>query len=456
MSKIIQSYKDPDGFVFSYENKIFRCIKSNSYDEYLKIFQSDFFKKLLFEKKINNFKLIKNNFHKIYKDISEKDKIVIHRKIDFYSNPFDWSFDQLKDAAQFHLDLEIDLLSNGYCLKDASAKNIIFYKNRPVFIDILSLKKYEDGNYWLGQMQFYQEFLNPLILKSYLSVDYNNWYKENFYGIFTKDLNRLLNIFHKFKPSIFLHVTLPSFLKNKAILNKKLAPQKNFSKEKYIYILRSLKKIIKNLSIKEKQKGEWSSYDEFLPYDETDFINKKETIRTFLQNPLFKNIIDLGCNDGTFLFLSSNKKNLIGCDIDHECINNCYKKSLGVSSNNVFFVKNLAKEIINNNKLFSRKLDACLSLAIVHHLRVTENIPLEKILNFIFSIADEGIIEFIEKKDEKFQLLLDGKADVYIDYSLKNLISICNQKNFKILSILEIKQNKRFLIHYKLNGKIYN
>ena len=128
-------------------------------------------------------------------------------------------------------------------------------------------------------MQFYQEFLNPLILKSFLSVDYNNWYKENFYGILTKDLNNLLRPLHKFRPSIFLHVYLPSILKNKTNFKNKFTPTKKFSKDKYIYLLKSLKKTIQNLSIKERQKDEWSSYDDFLPYNETEFSKKKTIVK---------------------------------------------------------------------------------------------------------------------------------------------------------------------------------
>ena len=143
------------------------------------------------------------------------------------------------------LDLEIFLLKNNYCLKDASAKNIIFSNNKPVFIDLLSFKEYKDGDYWLGQIQFYREFLNPLILKSKLGIDYNNWYESNFYGIYSEDLNKILRYYQKLFPSIFFHVFLPSLtrnlFKNKG---KKIKSSNNFSKEKYIYILNSLKKII--------------------------------------------------------------------------------------------------------------------------------------------------------------------------------------------------------------------
>ena len=200
----LDSYKDPDGFVFNYNNNLYRCIYHKTANHYLELFKQDFFIKLINEMKVINFKETENIFYDKINNINKKDKILDLKKINFFSHPHEWPFDQLKDAAIFHLDLEIFLLKNNYCLKDASPRNIIFYKNNPVFVDHLSIKKYHEGNYWLGQLQFYQEFLNPLVLKSKCKINYNNWFESNFYGILSEDLNNILKFYQKFIPSIFL------------------------------------------------------------------------------------------------------------------------------------------------------------------------------------------------------------------------------------------------------------
>lgn len=448
------SFKDPDGFVFKFNEKIYRCIYQNSSNNYLDIFEKDFFIHLIKEKKIISFKEVENNFFDKLDKIEKNDKILNIDKIDYFSSPYEWPFDQLKDAAIFHLDLEIFLLKNDHCLKDASSKNIIFKNNKPLFIDLLSFKEYKKGDFWLGQIQFYQEFLNPLLLKSKLGIDYNYWYESNFYGIYSEDLNKILKYYQKFFPSIFFHVVLPSvtrnLFKNKG---KKINSSSNFSKEKYIYILSSLKKIIKNLKISKKKKSRWSSYNDFLPYKVEEFEKKKDFIKKFLDENYFKNIVDLGCNDGTFLFLSSQKSNLIGYDFDHECINNSYIKSKGKKENCIFFVKNLAKEIIQQKKIQIKNIDVCLSLALIHHLRVTENIPINKIISYILSVADEGLIEFVSKNDEKFVEILGLKKDTYEDYTLDNIVNLLKKNSYDIKKIYEIKNDKRFLIHYKKINK---
>ena len=126
----LESFKDPDGFVFNFDEKIYRCIYQNSSNDYFNIFKKDFFIDLIKEKKIISFKEVENNFFDKLQNIKKNDRILNVEKISFFSNPYEWPFDQLKDAAIFHLDLEIFLLKNNYCLKDASAKNIIFSNNK--------------------------------------------------------------------------------------------------------------------------------------------------------------------------------------------------------------------------------------------------------------------------------------------------------------------------------------
>lgn len=444
----LESFKDPDGFVFDYNDNLYRCIYYKSVDYYSKLFKQNFFTKLIDENKIINFTETENIFYDKIDSIKKEDKILNLKKINFFSYPHEWPFEQLKDAAIFHLDFEILLLKENYCLKDASSRNIIFYKNRPIFIDHLSIKEYKDGDYWLGQIQFYNEFLNPLIIKSKCKINYNDWYEANFYGIFSEDLNNILKFHQKLNSSIFFHVVLPA--KSKFLINNQLKKlKKNFSKEKYMYILNSLKNFIINLKISTNKDLRWSNYKNFIPYEIEEFNKKKMLVRDFLNNIKLENIVDLGCNDGTFLLLSNKKKNILGYDFDHECINESYIKSKNIEHNAIFFVKNLSKEITQRKKFNITKIDACLSLALIHHLRVTENIPITKIITYILSVAKEGLIEFVDKSDEKFKSILGHKEDTYDDYNMENITNIIKTNQFEIKKIHEVKKDKRYLIHYQ-------
>ena len=61
--------------------------------------------------------------------------------------------------ALHHLEFHIFLLKNEATLiVYSSAYNIQFDGYKPVFIDILSIKKYQNGEYWKGHKQFCENF----------------------------------------------------------------------------------------------------------------------------------------------------------------------------------------------------------------------------------------------------------------------------------------------------------
>ena len=124
------------------------------------------------------------------------------------------------------------ILNNNANLIDASAYNIQFNGHKSIFIDVLSIKEYENGEYWKAHKQFCENFLNPLILKSKKNIDFNNWFKGNLEGITTKDLNSLLSFTDKISYNIFTQVVLLNYLEKKTLKNKSInvkeINQKNF------------------------------------------------------------------------------------------------------------------------------------------------------------------------------------------------------------------------------------
>ena len=227
------SFRDPAGNIFYYENKVFRILNNEGLKRY------NFLKKNnLLEKCIKNEFLIKS-FEKRNEDLKinffNDKKIIEHEKINYISYPYEWCFEQLKDAALHHLNFHLFLLKNNATLIDGSAYNIQFIGHKPIFIDLLSIKEYDEGEYWGAHKQFCENFLNPLILKAKKNIDFNNWFKGNLEGLTTKDLNALLSFKDKFSFNIFTQVVLLNYLEQKALNNKKIniknIKQKKFPKK---------------------------------------------------------------------------------------------------------------------------------------------------------------------------------------------------------------------------------
>jgi len=191
------SFRDPAGKIFYHSNKVYRLVSSSGKNRINFLLKHDLIRKSHQNNFLVKSKIIENN--DILKlDLDKEFLVIEHEKIPYISYPYEWSFSQLKTAALHHIDFHLFLLDNDATLIDASAYNIQFIGSNPIFIDLLSIKKYEEGEYWYGHKQFCENFSNPLILSSKKGVQFNNWFKGNLEGIPTNELNNLLNFFDKF------------------------------------------------------------------------------------------------------------------------------------------------------------------------------------------------------------------------------------------------------------------
>ena len=64
-----------------------------------------------------------------------------------------------------------------------------------------------------------------------------------------------------------------------------------------------------------------------------------------------------------------------------------------------------------------RSPDMVLCLALVHHVRVSANIPLSLFLEWLRSLDAAVIIEFVGRDDEMFHKLIENKREEYADYT---------------------------------------
>ena len=255
------SFRDPSGNIFNHEDKIIRILKKEGTDR-LKYFKEND----LLNQSISRKFLIESNFidaKALDLDLDNVEEIIEHKKLNYVSYPYEWSFDQLKDAALHHLEFHIFLLKNEATLIDSSAYNIQFDGYKPVFIDILSIKKYQNGEYWKGHKQFCENFLYPLILKAKKNIDFNNWFRGNLEGIKSHEINSLLTLGNKFSYTIFTQVVLLNYLEKKFLGNKEIniekIKEKNFQKKSYLGLLNQLKNFIISLKLK-KNKTVWDDY----------------------------------------------------------------------------------------------------------------------------------------------------------------------------------------------------
>ena len=455
------SFRDNLGNVYYFNNKVLRTVSKEGKENYEFLKTSEILKNSI----ISEFLINTNEIDKKYlpKFFTKFDYVLESELIPFISYPYEWTFDQLKKAALHHLEFQIFLFKKGAVLRDASAYNIQFIGSKPYFIDVLSIKPYEDGEYWIAYKQFCENFLNPLLLGYLKGVQHNNWFRGSLEGVDTIELNNILNLIDKISINVFIHVHLQAKLNKKSLTNPneislKYKKLKKLSKKSYISILYQLKNWISKMSFR-KQKSIWQNYSQEHTYDKEEYNEKKLFVADFIKKRKPKSLIDLGCNTGEFsnLALNSGVTSVVGFDFDHNVISRAFNEAFQKKKNFLPLVFDAANpspnqgwdQIERKGFLERFRSEALLALAFEHHLIIGKNIPILKFINWIVKVSKNGIIEFVPKSDETIQKMLEFREDIFHDYSQENFEKCLLEKS-NIINKTVITKTGRILYEYEV------
>ena len=441
-----RSFRDRSGFLFYYENEIYRIINFSYKKQYEKFMNSELYQKLEEKNLIITHSEIENL------DIDcDYYKIIKPEKIPFISYPYEWSFSQLKDAALLTLRIQKAAMKYGMTLKDGSAFNIQFHNGHPIFIDTLSFEIYEEGQIWKPYKQFCQHFLAPLALISKKDVRLNLLSKTFIDGIPIDLAAKLLpkTTFGNFglMAHIHAHAKSQKHYENKDAKIK----QKTLSKRSFEGLIESLKSSIEKMAWNEDN-TEWGDYYSDTNYTEKSFEEKKQFISLTIDQVKPKLVWDMGANTGVFSRLASTKGiNTISYDIDPLAVEKNYLLSSQNSEQNILpLILDLTNPSSgigwNHNERMSiiqrGPADMVFALALVHHLAISNNVPLNKIAEFFSQISKFLIIEFVPKSDSQVKRLLLTRDDIFENYDEKNF-EIEFSKFFKIINSKKILDSER-------------
>jgi hypothetical protein len=85
-----------------------------------------------------------------------------------------------------------------------------------------------------------------------------------------------------------------------------------------------------------------------------------------------------------------------------------------------------------------------LALAIIHHLAITCNLPMDRIASFLGGTAKNLIIEFVPKDDSQVKRLLFSREDIFSRYGAEGFIGAF-EKHFEIMKTHKIADSGRTL-----------
>ncbi|MFH0777058.1 MAG: SAM-dependent methyltransferase [Candidatus Eisenbacteria bacterium] len=445
------SFRDPSGFVFYEDGTLYRQINVRYKEHYDALIDSG-----LCEALVNDALLVSHEEAGIGHSKSDNAyKMVRPEVIRFISYPYEWCFSQLRDAALTTLKIQKKALEFGMTLKDASAYNIQFRKGKPILIDTLSFEKYREGEPWIAYRQFCQHFLAPLALISYTDVRLGRLFRLFIDGIPLDLASRLLPFRTRFVPSLFLHVHLHAgsqrYFAGRRVNVRKA--KRKVGRLGVLGLIDSLESGVRGLKWKLPH-TEWADYYHDTNYSKEALEHKRNLVAEFLDQIDPGVVWDLGANLGLFSRIASDKgMETISFDVDVAAVEKNYLESVRRNEQDILPLlldltnpsPNIGWQNEERESLIARgPARTAMALALVHHLAISNNLPLDRIADFLSDICSFLVIEFVPKSDSQVQRLLSTREDIFTDYTQEAFEGAFSQC-FTIRNSMKIRDSERVL-----------
>jgi hypothetical protein len=420
------SFRDPSGFLFRQNGILYRQVNPSYREQYDLLMSSGLYERLV-KKKM----LISHTQADIPAALPDQAyQIIQPEPVSFISYPYEWSFSQLKDAALLTLAVHKLALENGMALKDASAYNIQFHNGRAVLIDTLSFEIYHEDQPWVAYRQFCQHFLAPLALMSCEDVRLSQLLRVYIDGVPLDLASRLLPWRTRLNLGLLSHIHLHAGAQ-KSYGDKDITPQtaaRKTTRLAHLGLIENLESTVRGLKW-QPAGSEWADYYDSTNYTRAAFDYKARLVGEFIQTAQPRAVWDLGSNTGVFSRIAADKGIFtVSADIDPAAVEKNY---LEVKQKKEKLLLPLLIDLTNpspaigwdnqEREAFIQRGPAgtnrlVMALALVHHLAISNNVPLGDVARFFAGLGQWLVVEFIPKDDSQVQRLLRTRVDIFPDY----------------------------------------
>ena len=384
-----------------------------------------------------------------------------HDRIPFLSYPYEWTFEMLRDAALLQLDLTRAAVDEGIITKDATSYNVQFVGARPTFIDVGSFERLREGEPWYGYRQFCELFLFPLMFQAYKDLPFQPWLRGAIDGITPVEARAVL-AGEKRRKGVFKHVTLQAALEARMSDTerdvKKDLGKAGFKKELIVANLNGLTKVVQKLKWK-RSESTWSGYSERGHYTDADLDAKTEFVKAVAGKRHRPLVWDLGANDGHFSRLvAEDADHVVAVDADPLVVDTLYRALRQEKNEKILpLTMDLSSPSPGlgwrgkERKAFTDRTtpDLVLALAVIHHLAITNNVPLPEFVGFLADVGAETVLEFPTPDDQMVKRLLRNKREgVHDDYTATVLERALGD-HFEIVTQETLPSGTRLLYHLR-------
>lgn len=420
------SFRDPRGRIHYVGDRVLRTVMPIAADDFDFVRSSGLIEQLQQEGKLIDERRVDAATLGGFAQSAEY--VLEHPRLPFVSYPYEWSFRALQAAALLHVDVQQAALARNVALTDATAYNVQFIGPKPLFIDSLSFRRYTDGEYWAGHRQFFEQFVNPLVLRAYTGVAHNAWYRGSLEGISAEDLGRVLPWRSRLSWNVLTNVFMQARLQQSSSASEAAskASKGKLPKIGFEQMLHSMRKWIASLEPRTKTASVWQDYAIDNSYADAEAQKKRQFVADFVQSVRPGLLFDVGCNTGDYsvVALENGASLVVGFDFDHGALDFGYQRAVEGKLDFLPLHLDAANpspeqgwQQVERMGLQRRTQgDAVIGLALIHHLAIAKNLPLNDVLGWLTAMAPQGVLEFVPKPDPMVQRLLQLREDLFVDY----------------------------------------
>lgn len=416
----LETFRDPAGSLRIDGNRVLRRVRPDHARASLQFLRSDLAKTW-----VERGRLIGTEFGTDQKG----DLTLEHPRVFFPSYPWEWTPTAWVDAAELTLELCEALLPQGLILKDATPLNVLFRGARPVFVDVLSIDERDPGSpLWLAYGQFVRTFLLPLAAYKFLgwplaaSIQKRDGYEP-------ADLALWLGRLRRWREPFRSLVTMPLLLeKNGGERPQSVAKAKQEPTAALSVLRRNLGALRAQLGrlSPDRQASRWSSYPQSADhYSQKDHQRKQQFVQDALTSTRPAKVLDLGGNTGVYSRTAARcGADVVVWDTDIGAIEENWREAQLHNLSILPLIANPARptpavgwrnrESLSLLDRARGRFDCVMMLGFIHHLLLSEQIPLGEITALLRELTSRwAIVEWVPATDPRYIDLMRGRENLY-------------------------------------------
>jgi SAM-dependent methyltransferase len=466
------SFRDPAGYLLEVNGKLLRAIMGQGIPHLESFLTSSVAQafiaahrvvrtRVLGQSEVRNLRI---EFGGQYEDGIDSHMLVEHERVPFPSFPHEWSPELLHAAATLTLDLSEGLVSERIGLKDATPYNVLFRGPEPVFVDVLSFEQRDPRDpLWLPYAQFVRSFIIPLLLYKRFGMSPGPVFLTRRDGFGLDDVYALSRPFRRFFFPFLTLVSIPKWLGDTPYASdpKRYRKKQVTKPECALFIVRShfkrLRRLLDRVAPVGNRRSSWTGYMEsMVHYTREQFATKQLFVDRVIRDFRPCSILDVGCNTGFFSFLAAKSgARVVAIDSDPVVIGDVWRGARKNHLDVLPLVVDLTRptpavgwrnrECLSFLERARGAFDAVLLLAVIHHMLVSEGIPLPEIIDLTADLTrDLAVLEFVSPEDPMFKRLTRGREELFSGLTTEKFESTCRRR-FEIVRSQKMDDTDRHL-----------